>query len=156
MNLRCTNSYAQSGLTLIEVLVTLLVLSIGLIGIGLLHIQALQFAHSSYHTSIASVAALDFEERLWVALGNGTTGCLDAPAINTVRGAVEGAWGGRDANQVVIPDLEVELRSSTVTTTFIEAGIDFNWEDPRFDDDDSNFSFTARTVCFIPPPPPPP
>ena len=66
MNLRSQYVLKQRGLTLVEVLVTVLVLSIGLIGIGLLQIQAIQFANSSYHTSIASTASLDFEERLWI------------------------------------------------------------------------------------------
>lgn len=55
----------QSGLTLLEVLIALLVLSIGLVGMASLHLTSLQASHSSYYRSIASTISLNIEERLW-------------------------------------------------------------------------------------------
>ena len=61
--------HSQRGLTLLEVLIALLVLSIGLIGAAVLTVQSLQNTHSALYTSLASAAALDLEERLWIDLG---------------------------------------------------------------------------------------
>ena len=54
------------GLTLLEVLIALIVLSVGLIGVAALTLKSIQNVHSSLYTSLASAAALDYEERLWM------------------------------------------------------------------------------------------
>jgi prepilin-type N-terminal cleavage/methylation domain-containing protein len=97
----------QRGVSLIEVLVTLLVLSIGLVGIALLHLNSLKFAHSSYYTSVASSAAVDLEERLWVALGSGVGGCLDSGDVSGVIEALENLWSDADASRVGVPGMTV-------------------------------------------------
>jgi hypothetical protein len=66
------------------VLVALLVLAIGLVGIASLHIAGLRNAHSSYYTSIASSAALDFEERLWLAMTDINEGCIDPDTVDDI------------------------------------------------------------------------
>ena len=86
----------SKGLTLLEVLIALLVLSVGLIGVAVLTVQSVQHVHSSLLHSIASVAALDFEERLWLKLATTSSGCP------TTTGAFEtdfqNHWGGVGAN----------------------------------------------------------
>ncbi len=62
---RQRNSGSQSGFTLIEALVALLVLSIGMLGVAAMQLKALQGAHVAYQRSIASLAAQDAQERLW-------------------------------------------------------------------------------------------
>lgn len=57
---------SQSGLSLIEVMVALVVLSIGLLGIALLQMRALQSTHAAYQATLASIMATDAEERLWL------------------------------------------------------------------------------------------
>lgn len=149
----------QRGVTLIEVLVTLLVLSIGLVGIALLHLNSLKFAHSSYYTSVASSAALDLEERLWVALGSGAGGCLDQADVtggNGVIAALETLWSDSDASRVGVPGMTVTPGTISYTTaTYREVPVTLSWTDARFTDGNS-FPFAARVVCFEPPPPPPP
>ncbi|MEQ6918771.1 type IV pilus modification protein PilV [Halomonas aquatica] len=57
------------GFTLIEALVALVVLAVGVLGLASMQIKALQGAHLSYQRSVATMAAQDMEEMLWVQLG---------------------------------------------------------------------------------------
>ena len=54
-----------SGFTLIEILIALLVLSIGLLGLAAVQFQSLQNSHASYERSMATMQARDLVERLW-------------------------------------------------------------------------------------------
>jgi len=56
---------ALAGFSLIEVLVALLVLSIGLLGIAMLQIQGVRFNYGSYSRSQAVLLANDFAERMY-------------------------------------------------------------------------------------------
>lgn len=146
------HSKVQRGLTLIEVLIALLVLSIGLVGIALLHVKSLQFAHSSYYASVASAAALDLEERLWVALASRQDGCLDSQDVEDVLDALEGLWVEQDPARVAVPGMQIQPRTAVFTPLFTEVPITLAWTDARFVDPSANstFSFSARTVCFEP------
>ena len=78
----------QRGFSLIEALIALLVLSIGLIGVAAMQLKALQSANGGYQRSIASVAAVDAQERLWAALADLEVGqtCddIDVTAVQNV------------------------------------------------------------------------
>jgi type IV pilus assembly protein PilV len=141
---------SQRGVTLIEVLVTLLVLSIGLVGIALLHLNSLKFTHSSYYTSVASSVALDLEERLWVALGTRAGGCLDSADVDVVIGDIRNLWPDAGASRVGIPGMTVTRGTISDTATYMEVPITLSWTDARFTDGNS-FPFAARVVCFEPP-----
>lgn len=54
----------QSGFTLTEVLVAVLVLSIGLLGLAAMQVRALQYNQSAYMRSQASLLAYDVMERM--------------------------------------------------------------------------------------------
>lgn len=56
---------SQRGFSLIEALIALVVLSIGLIGVAAMQLKALQSASAGYQRSVASVAAVDAQERIW-------------------------------------------------------------------------------------------
>ncbi len=59
-----TRKYAHLGFTLIEVLVALLVLSIGLLGLAALQNTALQFNTDSYQRTQATLLAYDILDRM--------------------------------------------------------------------------------------------
>lgn len=79
----------QRGFSLIEALIALLVLSIGLIGVAAMQLKALQSANAGYQRSVASVAAVDAQERLWAALADLQTG---QTCDNIDVTAVQKAW----------------------------------------------------------------
>lgn len=54
----------QHGVSLVEVLVTVLILGIGLLGIAGLQVQGMQFNHSAYLRSQASLLAYDMLDRM--------------------------------------------------------------------------------------------
>lgn len=56
---------SQRGFSLIEALIALVVLTIGLISVASIQLKALQSANAGYQRSMASVAAVDAQERIW-------------------------------------------------------------------------------------------
>ncbi|WP_114446918.1 type IV pilus modification protein PilV [Halomonas denitrificans] len=57
------------GFTLVEALVALVVLVVGVLGLASMQLKAMQGAHVSYQRSVATMAAQDMVERLWIQLG---------------------------------------------------------------------------------------
>ncbi|MDR5876184.1 type IV pilus modification protein PilV [Halomonas sp. CUBES01] len=80
---------SQRGFSLIEALIALLVLSLGLVGVAAMQLKALQSASVGYQRSVASVAAVDAQERLWAQLA---TLDPDETCKNINIEAVETAW----------------------------------------------------------------
>ena len=58
----------QKGFTLIEILITMIVISVALLGIGMLQVKALQYSYASYQRSVATIQANDLVERLWAGM----------------------------------------------------------------------------------------
>lgn len=116
----------SEGFTLIEALVAVLVLSIGLLGVAAMQLKALQSSHVSYQRTIATLAAQDAVERLWVNLGEKTV--QDCPTAGTA-----GLQDWKD-------DWSAHLTLRTVTTiqeftASCEYGIVVGWDDQRFIDE---------------------
>lgn len=62
--MRQGSKHAQAGMTLIEVLVALLILSVGLLGAAAFQLNALKYTDSSRMTSQASFIAYDLMDRI--------------------------------------------------------------------------------------------
>lgn len=71
-------AWRQGGVTLVEVLVAVLVLSIGLLGISRLHIAGLQFQHEAYLLSQATVLSQDMIDRMRANRQAALRGAYDA------------------------------------------------------------------------------
>ncbi|MGR4066714.1 type IV pilus modification protein PilV [Billgrantia sp. C5P2] len=84
--------HAQSGFTLIEALIAVLVLSIGLLGVAAMQLRALQSAHMGYQRAVVSLAAIDAQERAWAALSADPNKAC--PAANAVENGWLGNWFG--------------------------------------------------------------
>ncbi|MCO7247867.1 type IV pilus modification protein PilV [Halomonas sp. Mc5H-6] len=80
---------SQRGFSLVEALIALLVLSLGLMGVAAMQLKALQSATQGYQRSVASVAAVDAQERMWGQLAKlePSQNCDDIDL-----GAVQTAW----------------------------------------------------------------
>ncbi len=147
----------QRGLTLIEVLIALLVLSIGLAGIAALHLTALRNVHSSYHTSIASSAALDLEERLWLAASDLEEGCLSNSAVLDVINDLVQQWSSTDIGRVAVPELVIDpsnvqvssgrLSSDSDADFWTQVSIAMNWSGERFGEGQETFRYATRVIC---------
>ena len=65
--MRAGSKNAQEGMTLIEVLVALLILTVGLLGAAAVQLNALKYTDSSRMTSQASFIAYDMMDRIRTA-----------------------------------------------------------------------------------------
>jgi type IV pilus assembly protein PilV len=57
----------QSGLSLIEVMVSIVIMSVGLLGIAGLQLKALKNTYASFQRSVATLQAQDLSDRLWAS-----------------------------------------------------------------------------------------
>lgn len=93
---------SQKGFSLIEALIALVVLSIGLMGVAAMQLKALQSATAGYQRSVATLAAVDAQERLWAELAELAEGesCQDISesALTAVREEWETWWRDDDAS----------------------------------------------------------
>ncbi len=85
------------GFTLFEILVTLIVLSIGLLGLAHLQSRGMEGNHRAYLRSQASLLAYDMVDRMranmW-AVGNGSYDSITAKPANGVATCTDGTAGG--------------------------------------------------------------
>jgi type IV pilus assembly protein PilV len=111
----------SAGITLIEVLVTLLLLSVGAMGGALLQMTALQSTHSAHQRTLASVFAVDVAERLWRGLAQGRIDQGWLPDWERRRECAEAS------GHVCLPALEVSLSG-----TGQQRVITVSWAESRF------------------------
>jgi type IV pilus assembly protein PilV len=112
-----------SGFTLLEVLVALLVLSVGTLGCVALQLNALQATHSAYQRSLASLIAADVGERLWQGLGDGQ---IDTAWLSDWRQRRSCETG---EGHVCLPELDVAIEGSAGSRV-----ITVSWAETRFED----------------------
>jgi type IV pilus assembly protein PilV len=141
----------SQGFTLLEVLIALLVLTIGLVGLAVLTVQSLQNTHSALYSSLASSAALDIEERLWLDLGRRAAGC-PAPNINFPN-AFATTWAAGGTN-LGLPGLVFTTTTDTtipvnnpVTPLIRRLVFDITWDERRFGENTDTFTYEARVLC---------
>lgn len=158
----------QTGVTMIEILIALAILSIGLAGIAIMHLNSLKYVHSSYERSLASSIALDLEERLWLAVAD--TSSVGCPTLSTEDGSVvdelvdhwtnttRGTYGDKSILPASIPGLSIALKDTRTFGTpgsgpaFAEVDLELSWGNDvqRFNDNESTgqkFNYTARIYC---------
>jgi type IV pilus assembly protein PilV len=109
----------QQGVTLIEVMIALLVLSIGLLGVAAMQLKALQSSSHSYQRTLATLAAQDAVERLW-ALRIKDGGCVSDSDI--YDGWVDD-WGS------VLPG----VGASSIEGDGCQYTVTIAWDEERFD-----------------------
>ncbi|ASK21707.1 type IV pilus modification PilV family protein [Halomonas sp. N3-2A] len=85
----------QSGLSLIEALIALVILAFGLIGVAAMQVTALQSASAGYTQSLANVAAVDAQERIWAALSSYQD--CDTIPLATIESAWHSHWFAEQA-----------------------------------------------------------
>ena len=151
-----------AGFSLVEVLVALLVVSIGLVGLAALHLTSLKSAHSSYYRSIASAVTLDLEERLWERAAVVLTDpgqCLSNDDLTAVRTELLNQWridfGENNeppaGNRAGIPNLRVDFGDPVITASeprdqldetnpgtwterWMDRSVSVLWQEARFDE----------------------
>ena len=75
---------AQTGFTLIEILVAMLILAIGMLGVAAMQLRGLQYNHDAYLRSQINLLAYDISDRMRLNRSNATS-YLDTETLTTTR-----------------------------------------------------------------------
>ena len=115
----------KSGFTLIEMLVTMPILSVALLGIGMLQVKALQYSYASYQRSLATIQSNDLVERLWAGM------C----ALPTSRDSIAAEWVATNTNSLptwsgtLVYDASGTLPIYTITVSWQDSKIKYTSTD---------------------------
>ena len=133
------NSISEKGFTLIEILVAILVLSIGLLGLAGLQATGLQSNHSGYLRSQATIFAYEMADRLRANRSTAISGSYDisltdsAPSGTSIQDIDRADWLGRLATVLPSGDGAVGCATTTATNgeTTCLCTITIQWNDTR-------------------------
>ncbi|GFM87213.1 type IV pilus modification protein PilV [Pseudomonas cichorii] len=140
--MRYETRHRQTGMTLIEVLVSVLILAIGLLGAAAIQLNALKYTDSSTMTSQASFIAYDMMDRIRAnvdgnAVSNGTTNVLSTYALaNLAAAPTANANRARDQDLYDFKTNITNFAGSTATASIDVSGapavtITITWDDTR-------------------------
>lgn len=101
--------HKQSGFTLVEMLVAVVVLSIGLLGLAGLQAQSLQFNKSAAQRSQATILAYDIIDRMRANRTLAETGSYDVADTDVPSGTVNCETGTCSAANLAIYDKNIWL-----------------------------------------------
>lgn len=120
----------QQGATLIEVLVAIIVLSIGLLGMAGLQAASVQSNYSAYYRSQATILASDIADRMRANRSVALSGTYDLNALTNEHSATA-SRADKDLNEWLLQvtrlpegQAKIERDSGIVTITI-------NWNDSR-------------------------
>ena len=119
----------QSGFTLIEVLVSVIILSIGLVGVAGLQAISLKNNQSAFMRSQATALAYDLADRMRSNVLSGTTGLYDPTAAAATSGCT--STSGCSAQQMAENDL---AEWNAAITTYLPMGQGYVCVDSTPDD----------------------
>lgn len=123
------------GVSLIEVLVAVAVLSIGLLGVAGLQLRAIKTADAAFQRTVANIQAQDLVERYWA-------GVCSMPNV-TQRRAIEDIWRASHQDNPTLPQWTANVAAILNVTSeelnFFQLNI--SWVDRG-----ANPTDTARTT----------
>lgn len=146
---RCTRAvpYMQRGMTLVEVLVTLIIMSVGLLGVAALQLTSLRNNYDAYTRSQAAVLAADILDRMRAnrsaaISGTGYTVALGTYNSNTTQAERDiSAWKATLAQQLPVGDGDIARDPATGIVT-----IRIQWSER---DDAAGQTLTFQTMSVI-------
>lgn len=133
----------QQGAGLVEVLVTMVIITIGLLGVAGLQMAAFNSSYGTLQRQVASMQVQDAAERLWSNL------CALATSESSIRSNITSAWiaahpATTASDRVTLPNRNVGVTSNGIELLSSGAGsltyrITVTWENDRI----SKISTTA-------------
>ncbi|MFT6926527.1 MAG: type IV pilus assembly protein PilV [Psychromonas sp.] len=121
----------EKGFTLFEVLVSLFIIGVALLGIAQMEVYILKSSQSSFNYTVATIRANSFVDAVWADLCN----AQEASASLNTYAEIRTDWIA-----------EVSDAGMTATETYTSADktsiVTIRWTDPRFTDDDLNNTLT--------------
>jgi type IV pilus assembly protein PilV len=145
----------QNGSSLIEVLVTILIVSFGLLGVAGIIVNALKDSHSSYGRSQASWLALDIIDRMRANRSAAQTAgtspyalAINAatPAASTTSVAQNDLYAWRTALASALPAGTGSVAITSISGTKIfTVTVTVRWDDSRAQGGSSTQTFSTQT-----------
>lgn len=139
----------QFGVGLIEVLVTLLILSTSLIALGAMQNRSLQFNQSAYMRSQANIFAYDILDRMRINLDNlnaynsAPAGPASSPVTSPLSAADLDGW--RNNMNRALPDAKGGVTCVTATSI---CTITITWQElnnsGKPEENETTFTYSAR------------
>jgi type IV pilus assembly protein PilV len=99
----------QRGFSLLEVLVTIVILSMGLLGVAALQIKSLQHSQAVYQRSLANLQAQDLAERLWAGVCQGMSTSVAMNGKNWRQIIVE-EWVAQHTSNAAMPNWSAQVQ----------------------------------------------
>lgn len=128
------------GFLMIEVLVTMVILAVGLLGAAALQARSMQYAYASAQRTIATIQANDLVERLWA------NACKLSENPEKTAEDIEGIWRAGWENDDRFPSWEGNVEVNNSIPNIPVYDITIKWADSRIDGPGSSkqvFSYSA-------------
>lgn len=118
----CCGAQRQSGLSLIEVMVSIVIMSVGLLGVAGLQLKALKNTYASFQRSVATLQAQDLSDRLWAST------CIfsNSAQLDLIKGEWQAAHNTSAATKLSMPDWAGDFTYTAATNQFL---ITISWSD---------------------------
>lgn len=122
---------AEKGFTLFEVLVSMFITGVALLGLALMEVHILKSSQASFNYTVATIRANSFVDAVWADL------CNAQSASGPTYSAISTLW---------VADVSAAgmTASEAYTTADKSSVVTISWSDPRFTDDASNDSLTLN------------
>ena len=147
----------NTGFTLIEVLIAMLVLAVGLLGLAGLQATSLNNNQRAYYRSQATILAYDIADRMRAnrsAVGNYLTSFMDPTTATTKSDCLPTSLPATGCSQTDMAENDLFEWNGEVTnlpggvgTITVAAGvytIDITWDEDRDGEDANNHHFQTR------------
>ncbi len=145
------------GLTLLEVLITLIILAIGLLGLGALQNAGLRYNHSSLLRSQATWLAYNILDRMRlnrthvedyaIAVGEASPGTTDCSSETCMAAYDLTQWKAQLAELLPQGDGAIavqQLNSGNTIDPLYQVTITVQWDDTRGQGEPKTFTFTTE------------
>lgn len=134
----------QRGATLIEVLVTVIILSIGLLGLASLHANGMKFNHSAQLRSQATFLAYDVSDAMRANRTTALGGAYNTPSVRGFTGSGSQAAADLINLQTRLANLLPDGDVSIIQANGNEFTVTVMWRDEK----DSSAPLTGLAVEF--------
>jgi type IV pilus assembly protein PilV len=124
----------ENGFTLFEVLVSMFITGVALLGLALMEVHILKSSQASFNYTVATIRANSFVDAVWMDL------CNAQSASSTTYTAIRTNWKA----EVTAAGMKADDESSPPAAYSQETSVIIRWIDPRFTDAASNNKLTLE------------
>lgn len=130
----------ENGFTLFEVLISMFITGVALLGLAMMNIYILKSSQSSFNYTVATIRANSFVDDVWLDL------CGVESAATFTYDNILGDWQDElsDAKMSGSISSTTDASTASVGTYASSASVTVSWSDSRFTDDVANNSVTMN------------